>query len=136
MRSIKQELRALPLFAETSRQELTLIGQLLTRLTLPAGKTLVREGARGNEFMIIVEGTAEVKQDGQLIATIGPGELVGEMALLNSSGSGTRNATVTALTQLVIFVGSPFEFRQMMYAAPSVADKVHQTAASRTLAAA
>ena len=58
MRSIKQELRALPLFAETSRQELTLIGQLLTRLTLPAGKTLVREGARGNEFMIIVEGTA------------------------------------------------------------------------------
>jgi CRP-like cAMP-binding protein len=136
MRSIKQELRALPLFAETSRNELTLIGQLLTRLSLPAGKTLVREGARGNEFMIIVDGTAEVKQDGRLIATLGAGDLVGEMALVSDVGGGKRNATVTAATDLVIFVGSPFEFRQMMHASPSVAEKVHETVASRTLNAA
>ena len=115
---------------------LTLIGQLLTRLSLPAGKTLVREGARGNEFMIIVEGTADVKQDGRLIATIGAGDLVGEMALVDNVGGGKRNATVTAATDLVIFVGSPFEFRQMMHVAPSVAEKVHETVASRTLNAA
>lgn len=136
MRSIKQELRELPLFADTSRTELTLIGQLLTRLSVPAGKTLVREGARGNEFMIIVEGTAEVKQDGRLIATIGAGDLVGEMALVDTVAGGRRNATVTATTDLVIFVGSPFEFRQMMHVAPSVADKVHETVASRILNAA
>jgi CRP-like cAMP-binding protein len=136
MRSIKQELRELPLFADTSRSELTLIGQLLTRLSLPAGKTLVREGARGNEFMIIVEGTADVKQDGRLIATLGAGDLVGEMALVDNIGGGRRNATVTAATDLVIFVGSPFEFRQMMHVAPSVAEKVYETVAERTLNAA
>jgi CRP-like cAMP-binding protein len=136
MRSIKQELRELPLFTDASRSELTLIGQLLTRLSLPAGKTLVREGARGNEFMIIVEGTAEVRQDGRLVATLGAGDLVGEMALVDSVGGGKRNATVSAATNMVIFVGSPFEFRQMMHVSPSVAEKVHETVASRTLNAA
>jgi CRP/FNR family cyclic AMP-dependent transcriptional regulator len=136
MRSIQEELRGLPLFSEVSRSEMATISRLLTRLNLSAGKTLVSEGTFGREFMIIVEGTAEVRQGGRLIATIGPGELVGEMALLDTDGRGRRNATVTALTDLVIFVGTPQEFRWMMGAAPSVGEKVHETAASRALRAA
>ena len=67
-------------------------------LTVPAGKVLVREGERGNEFMIISEGEAEVRQGGQTIARIGRGGLVGEMALLEEDGRGRRNATVTTVT--------------------------------------
>ena len=60
----------------------------------------------------MVDGMAEVTQGGRSIATIGRGDLVGEMALLQPSGSGRRNATVTAVTDAEIYAGSPAEFRR------------------------
>ena len=69
------------------------------------------------------------------IATIGRGDLVGEMAILQPLGSGRRNATVTAITDCEIYAGSAAEFRRILEAAPSVAEKVRQTIASRTPAA-
>jgi CRP/FNR family cyclic AMP-dependent transcriptional regulator len=82
--------------------------------------------------MILVSGMAEVTQGGQSIATIGRGDLVGEMALQQPYGSGRRNATVTAVTDCEIYAGSPSEFRRIMEVAPSVAEKVQQTIAART----
>lgn len=136
MRLVKDELRDLDLFSGATRSELAVIARHLTLLAVPAGRVLVREGARGDEFMIMVEGEVEVSKRGQPIATLGRGELVGEMALLHEGGAGKRNATVTALTDIVVYVGSAFEFRQVLSAAPSVAEKIHQTVASRTLVAA
>jgi CRP-like cAMP-binding protein len=124
------------LFADTSRSQLVQIAQQLTRVSVKAGRVLVHEGARGDEFMIVLDGQAEVSQHGRRIATIGRGDLIGEMALVQQNGRGTRNATVTAATDMVLYVGSPAEFRQIIHVAPSVAAKVHQTVASRTLAAA
>ena len=80
--------------------------------------------AVGDEFMIIIEGEAEVSQGGRTIATLGRGDLVGEMALLHHDGRGRRNATVTTATDMVIYAGSPSEFRQILDAAPSVAEKM------------
>ena len=71
-------------------------------------------------------------QGGRHVATLGRGDLVGEMALLQPQGSGRRNATVTAVTDAEIYAGSASEFRRIMEAAPSVAAKVHQTIASRS----
>jgi CRP/FNR family cyclic AMP-dependent transcriptional regulator len=136
MRLREHDLRQLPLFSETSRSELALVSRLVTRVTIPAGRVFVHEGARGSEFMIIFDGVAKVSKAGTPVATIGRGDIVGEMALLDESGFGRRNATVTAVTDLVIYVGTPAEFRQMIDAAPSVAAKVHRTAASRVLVAA
>lgn len=133
---LKDDLKNLDLFSQASRSELAVIAQQLTRLQVKAGRVLVREGGIGNEFMIMVNGTAEVTQGGRHIATLGPGDLVGEMALLQPQGSGRRNATVTAVTDAEIYAGSASEFRRIMEAAPSVAAKVHQTIASRSLAAA
>ncbi|MFZ0248575.1 MAG: cyclic nucleotide-binding domain-containing protein [Acidimicrobiales bacterium] len=131
---LKGDLRELELFSEASRSELRVIGRQLTRLKVEAGRVLVREGGIGNEFMIMVSGTAEVTQGGHHIATLGAGDLIGEMALLQPMGSGRRNATVTALTDCEIYAGSPSEFRHIMEAAPSVAAKVRQTIAARTAA--
>ncbi len=133
MRLFRDELRELDLFSQASRSELTVIARQLTRLEVEAGRVLVREGTVGREFMILVEGEAEVSQGGRKIATLGPGDLVGEMALLHEQGRGRRNATVTAVTDVVIYAGSPSEFRQIIEAAPSVAEKVRQTVASRTM---
>jgi CRP/FNR family cyclic AMP-dependent transcriptional regulator len=130
------ELRQLSLFSDVSRAELVLIGQQLTRLTLPAGSLLVHEGAPGREFLIFAAGEAEVSQGGNVIATVGRGDLVGEMALLQEAGRGRRNATVRAITEVVVYVGSRAEFHQMISAASSVAEKVQRTAFSRALVAA
>jgi CRP/FNR family cyclic AMP-dependent transcriptional regulator len=130
---VRQDLKELSLFSETNKSQLSEIARQLTMLSVPAGKVLVREGDLGNEFMIIAEGEALVSQGGRVIATIGAGDLVGEMALLGERGRGRRNATVTAVTDGIIYVGSPSEFRRILDAAPSVAAKVRQTVESRTL---
>ena len=132
MRLLKDDLRELDLFSEASRSELAVISRQLTRLKVKAGRVLVREGGIGNEFMIMVSGMAEVTQGGESIATIGRGDLVGEMAIVQPLGSGRRNATVTAITDCEIYAGSAAEFRRIMDAAPSVAAKVRETIASRT----
>ena len=131
MHLIRDDLRELPLFAEASRSELAVIRRQLTLLHVPAGRVLVHEDARGDEFMILVEGEAVVTQGGRPIATLGRGDLVGEMALLDEQGRGRRNATVTALTDVVLYAGSRHEFRRILEAAPSVAEKVRQTVAAR-----
>jgi CRP/FNR family transcriptional regulator, cyclic AMP receptor protein len=135
MRLLRDDLRELDLFSEASRSELAVIARQLTRLKVKAGRVLVREGGIGNEFMIMVDGMAEVTQGGHSVATLGRGDLVGEMALLQPYGSGRRNATVTAVTDAEIYAGSPAEFRSILEASPSVAKKVHELIESRKLVA-
>jgi CRP/FNR family transcriptional regulator, cyclic AMP receptor protein len=129
----RDDLETVALFAEANRAERAVIRRLLTPLSVPAGRVLVQEGARGDQFMVLVEGNASVSQGGETIATLGRGDLFGEMALLQDDGAGRRNATVTASTEAVIYVGSRTEFRQILQAVPSVARKVYATAAERSL---
>ena len=133
VRQFREDLEDVELFAEANKAERAVIRRHLTPLSVAAGQVLVKEGARGNQFMVLVEGNATVSQGGQTIATLERGDLVGEMALLEDVGSGRRNATVTASTDAVIYVGSRADFRQIMQSVPSVARKVRQTAAQRTL---
>jgi CRP-like cAMP-binding protein len=133
MRTRKDDLAELPLFSEVSRSQLEIIRRALTKVHVSAGRVLVEEGARGDQFMIICDGEAAVRRGGLAIATLERGDLVGEMALLEGNGIGRRNATVTVRRDATIYVGTPAEFRQILGAAPSVAHKVHQTAAVRGL---
>lgn len=134
VRLFRDDLAELPLFSEASRSERAVIRRHLTPLFVSAGSTLVREGTRGNEFMVLLQGSATVSQGGHVIATLEPGDLVGEMALLDADGVRRRNATVTVSTDSLVYVGSRSEFRQILQSAPSVARKVRETAAARTLA--
>jgi cAMP-dependent protein kinase regulator len=132
VRLFRDDLENVALFAEANRAERAVIRRLLTPLSVAAGRVLVREGTPGDQFMVLVEGNATVSQGGETIATLERGDLVGEMALLQPDGAGRRNATVTASTDAVIYVGSRTEFRQILHAVPSVARKVRETAAERT----
>ena len=133
VRLYRDDLEDVELFAEANRAERAVIRRHLTPLAVPAGRVLVQEGARGNQFMVLVEGNATVSQGGRTIATLERGDLVGEMALLQDVGTGRRNATVTTSTDAVILVGSRSDFRQILEAVPSVDRKVRQTAAQRNL---
>jgi CRP/FNR family cyclic AMP-dependent transcriptional regulator len=131
VRLFKDDLAQLPLFSQVSRSELALIRRHLTALQVPAGRVLMREGGPGDQFMIIADGEATVSQGGRAIATLGRGDLVGEMALLEHDGVGRRNATVTVTADAVVYAGSRAEFRQILEAVPAVAREVRQTAAAR-----
>lgn len=95
-------LRDLPVFADLRRSQLRALETLFDELHVPAGQTLVRQGELPREFLVVVAGNATVERDGRTIGNVGPGAFVGEMALLGPRTR--RNATVTALTDMVILV--------------------------------
>jgi CRP/FNR family transcriptional regulator, cyclic AMP receptor protein len=72
-------LKSIPLFADTSDEELGQIATFAQEISVEAGRVLVREGDFSYEFMAIEEGEAEVTRGGEHVADIGPGDFFGEM---------------------------------------------------------
>jgi len=94
-------LRSVPLFAHCSNPEIAELALECDELPVRAGTELTRQGARGREFMVIVEGGARVVQDGKTIAKLGAGDFLGEIALLADV---PRTATVTTDEPCVLLV--------------------------------
>ena len=121
-------LKRIPLFEHCSKKDLQHIAGIADELDLRAGKVLIQEGERGREFFVIVTGEAEVRRKGRKIATVGPGDFVGEMALLSKA---PRNATVTALTPVDVLVITDRAFLDLMDKTPDLWHKVARALAER-----
>jgi CRP/FNR family cyclic AMP-dependent transcriptional regulator len=93
-------IKKVPLFEECSRRELEQVASAADEIDLNEGKELMREGDRGREFFVILEGTADVTQGGEKINSLGPGDFFGEIALLREV---PRTATVRAVQDLRLF---------------------------------
>lgn len=119
---------ALPLFAKCSKQEIELIAKRAEEIDIDAGRDLMREGETGKEFFVIRSGTAEVRRGGQVIAELGPGDFVGEMALVEET---RRTATVTATSPMDVFVITTGAFRTLCERLPGVADRVNAAIRAR-----
>ncbi len=65
------------------------------RRAIPKGSTLTEQGAAGDEMFLVLDGTFAVEVDGQAVAQVGPGAIVGERAVVEQ---GSRTATLRALT--------------------------------------
>ena len=121
-------LAQLPLFSTCSKKDLRLVASKATPLDIPAGRTIIEEGAPGKEFFVIDSGTAVVKRNGRKIATLGPGSAFGELALLDG---GTRTATVVAETDLSVLILTRPEFAGLLDEVPGLARKLLQGLAGR-----
>lgn len=110
-------LRGVSLFRLCTDKELKDVASLMDEVKLPAGHVLIKEGAVGEEAFIIAEGNATVTLRGAKLGKLGPGDAVGEMALLDVS---PRSATVTADTDLRVFVLEPRSFGELLNRHPSV----------------
>lgn len=127
MSTLTVQLRSVPLFARLHRRALAQAASLLTPVTLTAGEVICRAGELGREALVIVAGTATVVRDGERVATLGPGDLVGELALLRD---GYRTATVVADTDVTALVMSIREFVSLL-ALPGMRDAIEDIAATR-----
>ncbi len=120
-RNAVDDLAQVPLFSACSKKDRQQITRRAERVEVPAGRVLVREGAAGAEFFVIIDGTAEVSMHGQTVATLGPGAFFGDLALLDKA---PRNATVTAVTPMELLVLGQREFAAMIDEVPGFAHKL------------
>ena len=114
-------LAQVPLFSALSRKELALVARRAEDVTVDQGRVLVSEGATGSEFFVIIDGKASVGKKGRKVATLGPGDAFGELALLDKA---PRNATVTAETPLEVVVLGQREFGGLIDEVPGFARKL------------
>jgi CRP/FNR family cyclic AMP-dependent transcriptional regulator len=121
-------LKGVPLFADCSKRELQEISYLADEVELPEGYALTREGASGQELIVIVDGAADVRRRGRKINTVGSGDFVGEIALLTDS---PRTATVETTRPTHALVLSRRDFRTLLKRVPSIQLKALDALASR-----
>jgi CRP-like cAMP-binding protein len=120
-------LRRLPLFAGISARELRAVSRVADEIDFPAGYTFIREGEPGHELVFIVDGSADVSQEGQRINHVRDGDIVGEIAVLTR---GERTATVTTTRPTRAFVMTGRDFWALLERVPSLRFKVLERFAS------
>ena len=117
-------LAAAPWLEGLTRRQLELVSQSTTRLEMPSGHVLAREGRPGYEFMALLDGTVEVRHDGRVVATRGRCDYVGEIALLTGK---PRTATVVATSPVIVDVVGKREFLGLLGEIPQIGERMFAT---------
>ena len=112
-------MRELPLFAGLGEDALRRVQELTVELEIPAGQTLARADDPGSGMFVIEEGTVVVEGRGRHVIELGPGEFVGELALLVPES--IRAARVRAKTDVRCLAISRADFEQLLEDEPRIA---------------
>jgi CRP/FNR family cyclic AMP-dependent transcriptional regulator len=121
-------LRKVPLFSRCSKDDLERIALIADEMDFAEGKDLIRQGERGRQFFILLEGTAEVERNGERIASMGPGDFFGEISLLADRET---TASVTTSSPSRVLVITPYRFRQLLRESESIQAQVLQEVVHR-----
>jgi CRP-like cAMP-binding protein len=121
-------LKRIPVFADLDDDELGHIAALAAEVSVPEGKELVREGDYSYDVLAIEEGTARVERGGQRIDDVGPGDVVGEMGVLERS---QRNATVIATSPMLLITLTSWDIRRLRKSAPKAVEHLREIVAQR-----
>jgi CRP-like cAMP-binding protein len=124
-------LAAVPLFAACSKRELAELALVVDELDVAADVTLIREGERGREFLVVESGTVTVERGARMVGELGPGDWVGEIALVADV---PRTATVRTATPVRLLVLTDRTFAKLLRDVPSIAQKVMQSLGERLAA--
>lgn len=128
MASPDEVLANLPIFEDLSKHDLNKIRRLMTPIMFPAGRRFIVEGSNDVEAFIILDGEAVVERHGEEVARLGPGDVVGEMAVLAGV---PRTATVTAISDVTVEVLNRREFLSLLDREPEVMRSVLVSALKR-----
>lgn len=119
--TVPPSLRNTELAARYPVAELRFLDSYATQVVVGRGNRLLQEHSHGRECLVVVEGELAVTRDGEEIARLGSGEVVGELSLLTGN---PRNATVIAATDARVYVLTRGEFRSMIDTCPEIAADV------------
>jgi len=111
----------IPLLSGLSKSHLMEVARHADELTVPAGDVLTREGEAGREAFLIVKGSVTVRRKGRKLATRGPGDVIGEMSLLDDQ---PRSATCKTDEETVLLVMSRSDFSSLISEVPGLARKL------------
>ena len=118
----------LPLFGELDHHDLSRVADWLRDVRYEPGQTLMEQGALPYEIFVLEEGTVEVLRDAERIATLGPGDVVGEMGPMEQE---RRTATVKALTEVRAVALHADDLEAMSEEMPEIVDQLRQIADRR-----
>ena len=104
-------MRRLFLFMELNDEELMRVMQIVYSMRKSRGEIIIREGASGNEFFIVIEGLVDISLEGRYLTSIAPGGHFGEMALIDDH---FRSATATAKTDVVLLTIQRDDFQTLL----------------------
>jgi CRP-like cAMP-binding protein len=124
------DLAGIPLFAPLTDEERRALAPWFEAKSISSGVALAREGAAGYSFYVLVEGAAVVTLDAETVATYGPGDFFGEMAIL---GGGRRHATVTTTEPSRVLSMFGTEFRRLEQELPHVGAVLEEAMRKRAL---
>ena len=124
-------IRKVPLFSRLSKTGLSEVASIADERDLPEGKELTREGERGREFFVILDGGADVTQQGKRIRRLGEGDFLGEIALVTKQ---PRTATVTATSSLRVLVITDRDFARLLRDSPEIGQGVLEALGERLAA--
>ena len=118
-------LTAIPIFSQLSPEEARRLATFATETSIAEGQILMKQGDYSTELIAIEEGTADVLRDGQTVASLGDGDLIGEMGLIDHA---PRNADVIATSPMRVMKLTHWEVRRM---SDETVDRIRQTIAER-----
>jgi CRP-like cAMP-binding protein len=116
-----ERLATVPILEECTGRQLREVARITEVMEAAAGTVLTRVGEPGDEFFMIVDGSARVEVPGGGTRTLGPGDFFGEMSLLDG---GPRSATVTADTAIRVLVIKRRHFTTLLKEAPALTHKI------------
>ena len=108
-------LARLPLFENLSKRDLGQVAAKTVEMDRPAGTILTRAGRDGGLMFVIVEGQAEVEKDGTVLGRLGPGDVIGELSLIDGQ---PRSANVRATTDLKVLELAQDDFKSLVDDSP------------------
>ena len=103
-------LKSIPLFSSLSEKALGTVSVFATETTVSTGKRLVHEGDYSYDLIVIETGTADVLKGGEVIGTLGPGDVFGEIGMLSG---GKRTADVVATSQMRLITLSKWDLKRI-----------------------
>jgi CRP-like cAMP-binding protein len=121
-------IQKVPLFSRLSKKGLGEVARIADELDLPSGKKMAKEGDRGREFFVLLEGEADVTKGDRRINRMKKGDFFGEIALVTKM---PRTATVTATGDVRVLVINERDFAALIKNSPEIGRGVAEALAER-----
>ena len=112
-----ERLSKVSLFSGLTRRQLEHVAEITDEVQVETGRVLARQGEPAHVAYVIVSGEAAISVDGQTVGNLGPNEMVGEMGLIDG---GLRAATVTAASDMDVYVIEPGRFGTLLDEVPGL----------------